>query len=74
MEFNHQINGKQCGVAPSQDSDTLFVGNINKTWTKAAVSVLAPLDLYLEIYVSVFAYLDTFFYTIVEGEACILQC
>ncbi|KAL4555963.1 hypothetical protein LXL04_038597 [Taraxacum kok-saghyz] len=28
------INGKQCGVAPSQDSDTLFVGNICKTWSK----------------------------------------
>lgn len=28
------INGKQCGVAPSQDSDTLFVGNICKSWTK----------------------------------------
>lgn len=28
------INGKQCGVAPSQDSDTLFVGNICKSWSK----------------------------------------
>ncbi|KAJ6808184.1 uncharacterized protein M6B38_403840 [Iris pallida] len=28
------IKGKQCGVAPSQDSDTLFVGNICKTWTR----------------------------------------
>nr|GEW46232.1 heterogeneous nuclear ribonucleoprotein Q-like [Tanacetum cinerariifolium] len=28
------IKGKQCGVAPSQDSDTLFVGNICKTWSK----------------------------------------
>ncbi|XP_034680983.1 nucleolin-like [Vitis riparia] len=37
-ELKHPvINGKQCGVAPSQDSDTLFVGNICKTWTKAAV-------------------------------------
>ncbi|ONK64637.1 uncharacterized protein A4U43_C07F28240 [Asparagus officinalis] len=28
------VNGKQCGVSPSQDSDTIFVGNICKTWTK----------------------------------------
>ncbi|KAJ6828328.1 uncharacterized protein M6B38_362895 [Iris pallida] len=28
------VKGKQCGVAPSHDSDTLFVGNICKTWTK----------------------------------------
>lgn len=34
-ELKHpMVNGKQCGVAPSQDSDTLFVGNICKTWTK----------------------------------------
>ncbi|XP_077212923.1 uncharacterized protein LOC143848035 [Tasmannia lanceolata] len=34
-ELKHPtINGKQCGVSPSQDSDTLFVGNICKTWTK----------------------------------------
>ncbi|KAJ7961978.1 Heterogeneous nuclear ribonucleoprotein like [Quillaja saponaria] len=31
---NPMINGKQCGVTPSQDSDTLFLGNICKTWTK----------------------------------------
>ncbi|XXG75714.1 hypothetical protein AAC387_Pa08g0227 [Persea americana] len=34
---NPVINGKQCGVAPSQDNDTLFVGNICKTWTKEAL-------------------------------------
>lgn len=34
---NPMINGKQFGVAPSQDSDTLFVGNICKTWTKEAL-------------------------------------
>ncbi|KAF9609559.1 hypothetical protein IFM89_016995 [Coptis chinensis] len=35
-ELKHPtVNGKQCGVSPSQDSDTLFVGNICKTWTKA---------------------------------------
>ncbi|KAF8411430.1 hypothetical protein HHK36_003979 [Tetracentron sinense] len=34
-ELKHPtVNGKQCGVSPSQDSDTLFVGNICKTWTK----------------------------------------
>jgi RNA recognition motif-containing protein len=33
-ELKHPvINGKQCGVAPSQDSDTLFIGNICRTWT-----------------------------------------
>jgi len=36
--YFNQVNGKQCGVAPSQDSDTLFVGNICKTWTKDHVS------------------------------------
>ncbi|GER49400.1 RNA binding protein [Striga asiatica] len=34
---NPVVNGKQCGVIPSQDSDTLFVGNICKTWTKEAL-------------------------------------
>ncbi|XP_031482665.1 uncharacterized protein LOC116252498 isoform X1 [Nymphaea colorata] len=34
---NPVVNGKQCGVSPSQDSDTLFVGNICKTWTKEAL-------------------------------------
>ncbi|KAG6749282.1 hypothetical protein POTOM_046326 [Populus tomentosa] len=34
---NPVINGKQCGVTPSQDSDTLFLGNICKTWTKEAL-------------------------------------
>ncbi|CAN6566606.1 unnamed protein product [Malus baccata var. baccata] len=37
-ELKHPvINGKQCGVTPSQDSDTLFLGNICKTWTKDAL-------------------------------------
>lgn len=31
---NPVVNGKQCGVSPSQDNDTLFLGNINKAWTK----------------------------------------
>ncbi|OWM75111.1 hypothetical protein CDL15_Pgr017237 [Punica granatum] len=34
---NPVIHGKQCGVTPSQDSDTLFLGNICKTWTKEAL-------------------------------------
>ncbi|KAF8379180.1 hypothetical protein HHK36_028609 [Tetracentron sinense] len=34
---NPVVNGKQCGVSPSQDSDTLFLGNICKTWKKAAL-------------------------------------
>ncbi|XP_042485038.1 heterogeneous nuclear ribonucleoprotein Q-like [Macadamia integrifolia] len=37
-ELKHPtISGKQCGVAPSQDNDTLFVGNICRTWTKEAL-------------------------------------
>ncbi|KAJ4964529.1 hypothetical protein NE237_016378 [Protea cynaroides] len=37
-ELKHPtVNGKQCGVSPSQDSDTLFVGNICRTWTKEAL-------------------------------------
>ncbi|XP_019188305.1 PREDICTED: nucleolin-like isoform X2 [Ipomoea nil] len=34
---NPVVNGKQCGVTPSQDSDTLFLGNICKTWTEEAL-------------------------------------
>ncbi|XP_022897268.1 nucleolin-like [Olea europaea var. sylvestris] len=34
---NPVVHGKQCGVTPSQDSDTLFLGNICKTWTKEAL-------------------------------------
>ncbi|GAB2290127.1 hypothetical protein Dimus_024412 [Dionaea muscipula] len=34
---NPVVNGKQCCVTPSQDSDTLFLGNICKTWTKEAL-------------------------------------
>ncbi|KAL6517431.1 hypothetical protein OROMI_033132 [Orobanche minor] len=33
---NPVINRKQCGVTPSQDSDTLYFGNICKIWTKEA--------------------------------------
>ncbi|RZC48099.1 hypothetical protein C5167_041053, partial [Papaver somniferum] len=32
--FNCHINGKQFGVVPSQDSDTLFIGNIVKLKAK----------------------------------------
>ncbi|KAM7472017.1 hypothetical protein LguiA_010200 [Lonicera macranthoides] len=31
------VHGKQCGVTPSQDNDTLFLGNICKTWTQEAL-------------------------------------
>ncbi|PIA31041.1 hypothetical protein AQUCO_05300104v1 [Aquilegia coerulea] len=34
---NPVVHGKKCGVTPSQDSDTLFLGNICKTWTKEAL-------------------------------------
>ncbi|CAA3013312.1 nucleolin-like isoform X2 [Olea europaea subsp. europaea] len=37
---NPVVHGKQCGVTPSQDSDTLFLGNICKTWTKEAVKTV----------------------------------
>ncbi|XP_068641351.1 heterogeneous nuclear ribonucleoprotein Q-like isoform X2 [Aristolochia californica] len=34
-ELKHPVvHGKRCGVSPSQDSDTLFVGNICKNWSK----------------------------------------
>ena len=38
LQHLFQVKGKQCGVTPSQDNDTLFLGNICKTWTKEAVS------------------------------------
>ncbi|XP_028774551.1 nucleolin-like isoform X2 [Neltuma alba] len=31
------ICGKRCGIAPSEDNDTLFLGNICNTWTKEAI-------------------------------------
>ncbi|KAL8231056.1 hypothetical protein R6Q57_000834 [Mikania cordata] len=31
---NPVICGKRCGTAPSEDNDTLFLGNICNTWTK----------------------------------------
>ncbi|CAN4125980.1 unnamed protein product [Withania somnifera] len=34
---NPVVNGKTCGVSPSKDSDTLFLGNICKSWTKEAL-------------------------------------
>ncbi|KAJ1422585.1 RNA-binding domain superfamily [Sesbania bispinosa] len=34
---NPVINGKRCGTAPSEDNDTLFLGNICNTWTKEAI-------------------------------------
>ncbi|KAF5735967.1 putative RNA binding protein [Tripterygium wilfordii] len=34
---NPVIHGKRCGTAPSEDNDTLFVGNICNTWTKEAI-------------------------------------
>lgn len=35
---NPVIHGKPCGTAPSEDNDTLFLGNICNTWTKEAIS------------------------------------
>ncbi|XP_039139388.1 LOW QUALITY PROTEIN: heterogeneous nuclear ribonucleoprotein Q-like [Dioscorea cayenensis subsp. rotundata] len=34
---NPMIRGKRCGVAVSEDNDTLFLGNICNTWTKEAI-------------------------------------
>lgn len=34
-----QIHGKRCGTAPSEDNDSLFLGNICNTWTKEAVGI-----------------------------------
>ncbi|XP_020095723.1 heterogeneous nuclear ribonucleoprotein Q-like isoform X2 [Ananas comosus] len=31
------IRGKRCGIARSEDNDTLFLGNICNTWTKEAI-------------------------------------
>jgi hypothetical protein len=32
-----QINGRPCGVLPSEENDTLFLGNISKSWKKEMV-------------------------------------
>ncbi|KAI5428256.1 hypothetical protein KIW84_033307 [Lathyrus oleraceus] len=34
---NPVINGKQCGITPCQDNDTLYLDNICKTWKKEAL-------------------------------------
>ncbi|KAL1369748.1 hypothetical protein HN51_000118 [Arachis hypogaea] len=34
---NPVIRGKRCGTAPSEDNNTLFLGNICNTWTKEAI-------------------------------------
>ncbi|KAJ8550122.1 hypothetical protein K7X08_033829 [Anisodus acutangulus] len=34
---NPVIRGKRCRTSPSEDNDTLFLGNICNTWTKEAV-------------------------------------
>ncbi|KAK9049305.1 hypothetical protein SSX86_014177 [Deinandra increscens subsp. villosa] len=34
---NPVIHGKRCGTAPSEDNDTLFLGNICNTWTVEAI-------------------------------------
>ncbi|CAK8542587.1 unnamed protein product [Lathyrus sativus] len=34
---NPVINGKQCGITPCPDSDTLYLNNICKTWKKEAL-------------------------------------
>ncbi|XP_058737521.1 uncharacterized protein LOC131609748 isoform X2 [Vicia villosa] len=34
---NPVINGKQCGITPCQDSNTLYLDNICKTWKKEAL-------------------------------------
>ncbi|CAJ1942393.1 unnamed protein product [Sphenostylis stenocarpa] len=34
---NPVIHGKRCGTAPSEDNDTIFLGNICNTWTKEAI-------------------------------------
>ncbi|MCO5564108.1 hypothetical protein L7F22_017764 [Adiantum nelumboides] len=32
-----QIRGKECGVLPNQDNDTLFIGNISRDWKPSEV-------------------------------------
>lgn len=34
---NPVICGKRCGTAPSEDNDTLFLGNICNSWTREAI-------------------------------------
>lgn len=48
--FHSQICGKRCGTAPSEDNDTLFLGNVCNTWTKEAVSSWHPMLHYLFIH------------------------
>ncbi|CAK9199265.1 unnamed protein product [Sphagnum troendelagicum] len=37
-ELQHiEINGRPCGVLPSEENDTLFLGNISKSWKKEMV-------------------------------------
>lgn len=32
-----KVRGKECGVLPNQDNDTLFIGNISRDWKSAEV-------------------------------------
>ena len=40
-----QIRGKRCATSPSEDNDTLFLGNICISWTKEAVSDLIKIPM-----------------------------
>ncbi|KAF5190961.1 Heterogeneous nuclear ribonucleoprotein q [Thalictrum thalictroides] len=66
-----EVMGKHAGVSPSQDSDTLYIGNICKTWNKEQVletlkgfgieqfeDVYLPDDLKNEGKIRGFAYLE----------------
>jgi len=66
-----QINGKKCGVTASQDNDTLFVGNICKTWTPEAVSIWVSVDMSIKPNSTVRGDPDNQVFVVVpvEGEA-----
>ncbi|PIA49986.1 hypothetical protein AQUCO_01300611v1 [Aquilegia coerulea] len=66
-----EVMGKHAGVSPSQDSDTLYIGNICKTWNKEQVletlkgfgieqfsAIYLPDDLKNEGKIRGFAYLE----------------
>jgi hypothetical protein len=39
-----QIRGKKCGVVPLEEKDTIFLGNIDKNWTKDEVRFTNQLE------------------------------
>lgn len=42
LNYFDQVRGKRVGLSASQDNDTLYLGNICKTWTKDNVRFKLP--------------------------------